>query len=122
MYSPKHGWRYLGARPSDRAIKRFRQNIRQRLRPANKAPWPEIAAGLNRSLRGWAAYFSYGTLWKVRRSADWYVYERVRDFLRRRHKVDGLGSGQFPEQLVHGALGVHMMSKLPKHRFANASV
>ncbi len=58
----------------------------------------------------------------MRRSADWYVYERVRDFLRRRHKVDGLGSGQFPEQLVHGALGVLAMSKLPKHRFANASV
>jgi RNA-directed DNA polymerase len=122
MYSPKNGRRYIGARPSDKAIKRLRENVRQRLRPANKAPWPEIAAGLNRALRGWAAYFSYGTLWRVRRAADSYVYERVRDFLRRRHKVDGLGSGQFPRQLVHGALGVLQMMELPRHQFANASV
>jgi RNA-directed DNA polymerase len=122
MYSPRNGYCYSGARPSDKAMKRFRQNIRQRLPPANQAPWPEIAAGLNRALRGWAAYFSYGTLWKARRSADWYVYERVRAFLRRRHKVGGLGSRQFPEQLVHGELGVLQLMKLPRHRFANASV
>ncbi len=119
MYSP-NGWRYLGARPSNKAIQRFRANVRERLRPPNKAPWPEIAAGLNRVLRGWAAYFSYGTLSKVRACADWYVYERVRDFLRRRHKVRGLGSRQFPEQVVHGALGVLQLTKLSKQRFANA--
>jgi RNA-directed DNA polymerase len=122
MYSPKNGHRYVGARPSDKAIKRFRQGVRQRLRPANMAPWPEIVAGLNRALRGWAAYFSYGTLSRVRYSLDRYVCERVRAFLRRRHKVGGLGTRRFPEQLVHGELGVLQIHRLPTRQFANASV
>jgi len=121
MYSPKNGHRYLGAKPSKKAVSRFRENVRARLRPGNQAPWPKVKTALNRVLRGWAGYFNYGTLANVRRSLDWYVYERVRDFLRRRHKVQGLGSGQFPVQRVHGELGVLTLESLPRASFAKAS-
>jgi RNA-directed DNA polymerase len=121
MYSPKNGHRYLGAKPSKKAVIRFRENVRARLRPGNQAPWPKVKTALNRVLRGWAGYFNYGTLTNVRRSLDWYVYERVRDFLRRRHKVQGLGSGQFPVQRVHGDLGVLTLESLPRASFAKAS-
>jgi RNA-directed DNA polymerase len=120
MRSPKNGWRYLGARPSKKAVRRFKDGIRARLRPGNQAPWDTVVLGLNRVLRGWANYFAYGTLAKVRRSLDWYVYERTRDFLKRRHKVQGLGSGQFPMQRVHGPLGVLTLESLPRIGFAHA--
>jgi RNA-directed DNA polymerase len=121
MHSPKNGHCYLGATPSKKAVSRFRESVRKRLRPGNQVPWLKMKAALNRVLRGWAGYFNYGTLTKVRRSLDWYVCERVRDFLRRRHKVQGLGSGQFPVQRVHGELGVLTLESLPRASFAKAS-
>jgi len=121
MWSPKTGGRYTGASPSKKAVRRFRQIVRSRLRPGNMAPEADVVKTLNQTLRGWANYFSYGTLARIRRQLDWYVYERVRGFLRRRHKVQGLGSGRFPQEFVHGRLGVLSLEYLPRHRFANAS-
>jgi len=102
-------------------VQRFQHRIWQRLRPGNLAPWPEVAARINWVVRGWGNYFAYGTVIDTRRKLDWYVYERVRDFLRRRHKVQGIGSGQFPIQRVQGELGVLTLESLPRVRFANAS-
>ena len=56
---------------------------------------------LNRSLRGWSNYFSYGTRRSVFRGVDRYVYERVRDFLGR-HKVAGRGTSRFSCEVVYG--------------------
>ena len=57
MYSPRTGGRYNGAAPSKKAIKRIKESIRERLRPGNQAPWMEVVAALNRTIRGWANYF-----------------------------------------------------------------
>src|SRR5947208_597438 len=46
-----------------------------------------VRARLNRILRGWSNYFGYGTRLMAYRAVDHYVYERVRNFLRHRHKV-----------------------------------
>jgi hypothetical protein len=61
---------------------------------------------LNRSVRGWAAYFSYGSCTKARRDVHLHLYHAVRRFLRRRHNVGGRGYRQFPEPVVFGKLGV----------------
>ena len=42
---------------------------------------------LNRFLRGWAAYFSYGTPLQSFRNVDVHVAHRARNFLRRRHRL-----------------------------------
>jgi RNA-directed DNA polymerase len=66
MYSPKNGHRYLGAKPSKRAVIRFRENVRARLRPGNQAPWPKVKTALNRVLRGWGRLLQLrGTLANV---------------------------------------------------------
>ena len=49
-------------------------------------PWPDVRDQLNRLLRGWQAYFGYGTLAQVYSDADWCVANRVRHFLRRRRQ------------------------------------
>ena len=106
MHSPRTGGRYLGAMPSKKAVKRLKEKSRQQLRPGNQAPQEQVVASLNRVLRGWANYFCYGTLGRARRIVDQHVYERVRHFLRRRHKVSSSGTSQFPQQWVFGELGV----------------
>jgi hypothetical protein len=60
--------------------------IRQQLRNGNQAPWAEVVSRQNRTVRGWAAYFCYGSLAKARRDVQLHLYHSVRRFLRRRHK------------------------------------
>ena len=98
MYSPRTGGRYNGAQPSKKAVASIKENIRRRLRPGNQAPWEDVVRALNRTVRGWAAYFSYGSAAKARHAVQLHLYHTVRRFLWRRHKVAGSGFRQFPMQ------------------------
>jgi hypothetical protein len=55
---------------------------------------------------GWSRYFFYGTHRSVFRGIDYYAYERVRDFLARRHKIHGRGTRRFSYDVVYGERGV----------------
>ena len=83
----KDGHWYLGASPSKKSVRRLKQKVGEILVPGNQAPWPEVRDRLNRLLRGWSAYFSYGTRLVAYRAVDNHVYDSVRCFLVRRHKV-----------------------------------
>jgi RNA-directed DNA polymerase len=76
-------------------------------------PWAEVRDTLNKSLLGWSNYFSYGTRRSVFRGVDRYVYERVRDFLARRHKVAGRGTKRFSCEIVYGERGLLRLERLP---------
>jgi RNA-directed DNA polymerase len=67
------------------------------------APWTEVRDQLNRVLRGWTAYFSYGSRALANRALEHHVWHRVCRFLRRRHKADRGGK---PDTDVFGRLGV----------------
>ncbi len=97
---------YVAAQPSKRSLGELRRGVAELLCRTNTGPWREIATTLNRKLRGWANYFSYGAIWKSYRAADWYVCGRVRDFLQRRHKVPTRGTRCFSDQHIYGPLGV----------------
>ncbi len=122
MYSPRTGGRYNGARPSKKAVASIKDNIRRRLRPGNQAPWEEVARDLNRTVRGWAAYFSYGSVSKARRAVHAHLDHAVRRFLCRRHKVAGSGFRQFPSKRVFGELGVFYLDTAPRRGSAHASM
>jgi RNA-directed DNA polymerase len=100
------GRRYLGAKPSKKAVRRLKEKVRTLLRPGNQSPWPTVAKELNRALRGWSNYFNYGTRRVAYRAVDNYVADRVRHFLRRRHKVPTRGTRRFDDQTIFGTLGV----------------
>jgi RNA-directed DNA polymerase len=102
----KDGREYLGASPSKKSVSRLRQKVGDLLVRGNVAPWPEVRDHLNRILRGWSNYFGYGTRLMAYRAVDHYVYERVRYFLRTRHKVASRGATRFSDAIVFGDLGV----------------
>ena len=102
----KDGHWYLGASPSSKSVKRLKGKLRELLRPSNVGTWDEVRDRLNRTLRGWTNYFSYGTRLPAYRAVDNYVYERVRGFLRRRHKVQSRGTRRFSDEVVFGKMGV----------------
>jgi RNA-directed DNA polymerase len=102
----KDGHWYLGASPSTKSVQRLKTKVGELLVPGNKGPWPVVRDQLNRLLRGWSTYFSYGTRLSAYRAIDNHVYDRVRHFLVRRHKVQGRGTHRFSSQTVFGELGV----------------
>ncbi len=67
---------------------------------------PGVRDRLNSVLRGWSQYFGYGTRMPAYRAVDNTVYERVRHFLVRSHKVPSRGTGRFCDRTVFGELGV----------------
>lgn len=102
----KDGHWYLGASPSKKSVGRLKQKLRELLRPSNVGTWDEVRGRLNRTLRGWTNYFSNGTRMPAYRAVDNFVYQRVRGFLRRRHKVSSRGTRRFSDEVVFGELGV----------------
>jgi RNA-directed DNA polymerase len=88
----RNGNRYLGASSSEKSIKRVKQRINEVLAPGNVKPWAEVRDQLNAILRGWSAYFCYGTRAKAHKAVDHHVCGRVRYFLSRRHKVPNRGT------------------------------
>lgn len=102
----KDGHWYLGASPSTKSVLRLKAKVSDLLVPGNVGAWTEVRDQLNSLLRGWAAYFAHGTRMPAYRAIDNHVYDRVRHFLVRRHKVPSHGTSRFPREAVFGAMGV----------------
>jgi len=102
----KTGRRYLAAKPSKKAVKRLKEKVRALLGRDNTDPLPHVVRAANRLITGWANYFSYGSIAKSYTAVDEHVYDRMRHFLRRRHKVPTRGTRDFSRNRVFGSLGV----------------
>src|SRR6195256_1243147 len=111
-YKANGHW-YLSASPSKKSVQRLKTKVGNLLVPGNNDPWPEVRDTLNRSLLGWSNYFCYGTRRSAFRGVDRYAYERVRDFLARRHKVAGRGTRRFSLEVVYGERGLLRLERLP---------
>ena len=106
QYSMRTGRPYIGYSPSKKSVARIKERVGDLLVASNVKPWEDVRKQLNQKLQGWRTYFSCGSTAKAYRAVDQYVYDAVRYFLRRRHKVTSQGTRQFPEERVFGDLGV----------------
>jgi RNA-directed DNA polymerase len=111
MTNRKTRRRYVGAQPSKTAMGRIRKKIRDALRRGQTGTWEEIVKALNSILTGWANYYSYGSPGQAFRRIDNHVTERVRHFLRKRHKLP-VGTARFGYREVHEELGVVDLTRL----------
>jgi RNA-directed DNA polymerase len=100
-YKPD-GHCYLGPSPSKKCRQRIKQKVGDLLIPVNVGEWEEVRGSLNQILRGWSAYFSYGSRTTVYREVNNYVSDRVRHFLKRRHKVQSRGTEHYGYQRMFG--------------------
>jgi len=105
-YSRRTGREYIGRSPSTKSVNKMKRNVGEHLTPGNNGPWDEVRDRLNQKLRGWKAYFGLGSTARAYRAVDEYVEERVRHFLRRRHKVSSQGTRQFSMKRIYGELEV----------------
>jgi RNA-directed DNA polymerase len=116
-FGPQRYWKdgrwYLGASPSKKSVARLREKVNGVLTPRNSEPWPDVCTRLNRLLRGWTGYFSYGSLRRAYQAIDHHVATRVRQFLGRRQNLPTSGTRALSDDVIFGPLGVLRLRHVP---------
>jgi RNA-directed DNA polymerase len=109
------GRRFIGASPSPKSVQRLKEKVGAILVPGNMGRWSDVRDTLNRVLRGWCGYFSPGSHYVTDRAIEAHVYDRVRNFLARRHKLPARAIGPFTMTAVFGELGVPRLRHCRRH-------
>jgi group II intron reverse transcriptase/maturase len=103
---------YLAMRPSRKSIHRLCRSLREETaRPTFYAEATERVQTLNRTLTGWANYFCVGPVGRVYEAVDRYAQRRLRQWLRRKHKLPGGGYTQFPTEYLYQTLGLVSLAR-----------
>jgi RNA-directed DNA polymerase len=88
------GYHFRGTKhwPRDKSLAKLKDAIRAKTKRTNGDSLPKIIASLNRTLRGWFAYFQHSRPW-IFRVLDSWIRHRLRSILRKRSKRRGHGRG-----------------------------
>jgi group II intron reverse transcriptase/maturase len=104
-YSPQTGKVYLGTKPSKKTIARVCGEISELTTPRWGCIDSEEQVGrINRKLEGWANYFRLGPVSNAYRAVDRHTAHRLRQWLRKKHKVRGLGTTRYPDAYLYQKL------------------
>lgn len=115
-HSPRTGRAYLGSRPAAKRIQRICVEISERTDRSHLGEGvEELVARLNRQLRGWSNYFCLGPVSKAYRVVDSHTRYRLRQWLCRKHKKVGSGTGAYPDEYFYETLGLIRLEKQTAH-------
>lgn len=107
LWSPRKGKFYIGHRPSKKSLTRLRDQLHEET--SRNWLWQseeEMIAKLNRILVGWQNYFSIGTIQTSYRSVDAYLFQRLRQWWCRKHKIRNRRDSRFSGRFLYQQLGL----------------
>ncbi len=113
-YKPT-GRAYLGTRPARDRVQRLCRAISEYT--GRNSTWLEVewmVRGLNSRLQGWANYFRLGPVSKAYRAVDRHVTRRLRRWLCVKHKVQGRGTWEYPDERLYAEFGLVQLPMLTR--------
>jgi group II intron reverse transcriptase/maturase len=114
-YSSKTGRAYLGTVPAKKRVTRICEAISSETgRDKTLLGQQTVVGKLNHMMVGWANYFCMGPVSKAYRAVEQHAFERLRQWLRAKHKVRGRGTGKFPDTYLHCELGLVRLTRRPR--------
>jgi len=111
--SKRGGW-YLNQFPSKKALARRRAELRALTQRRSRRTLTEVVAEMNRTQLGWGRYFCMGYPFEAFSALDWYAFQRVIRFARRR--------SQRPMRSPPGKTHYAWLKTLGVHRLADPKV
>jgi len=109
-------------RPSAPACQRLRDAVKAQTTRAHLArPTADVITALNRVVRGWAGYFHFQHCGRAFSALRRFVSQRVRIYLRRKHRTQSWGYQAFPDAVLYGRLGLYRLPGAPSQAPASAS-
>jgi RNA-directed DNA polymerase len=94
--------------PSKESTAHIRREIKEVTSRKNLALPREVVIDTpNGKVRGWTGYFYYGNSSKVFAQLKRYLEERVRGYLRRKHRIKGRGYTKYPDAYLYENLGLY---------------
>ena len=98
---------YRGLKPSSKKVQALRRAISDLTSSRTTPAEPEwLVARLNQMLTGWQNYFRLGAASNAYRWVDYHTGQRVRQWLRRKHKVQSRRSSRFGWQTLYRQYGL----------------
>lgn len=121
LHSPRTGGAYVGVRPARKKVQGVCRKLNELTGRVPLSSRPEaLVQQVNQVLRGWANYFSYGTLDPAYRAVQRHARTRVRRWLRRKFQLRGQGYRQYPDSALAETLGLLNLQTLRRRTWANA--
>jgi len=109
-------------RPSAPACQRLRDAVKALTTRASLArPTAEVITEINQVVRGWAGYFHFQHCGRAFSALRRFLTQRVRIFLRRKHRRRSWSYQAFPDVLLYGRLGLYRLPGAPWRAPASAS-
>jgi group II intron reverse transcriptase/maturase len=122
LWSRRTGGPYYGMRPSAKSLRRLRRDIHEKT--SRQWLWTDQedrVAAINRTLIGWANYFSVGVTARTHRAVDHYVFQRFRQWWCAKHKVRNRRDARYSEQYANRQIGlVRLRERRNRVAWANA--
>ena len=114
VQSRRTGRAFPLVRPSAPACQRLRDAVKALTGRARLAcPTSTVITELNRVVHGWAGYFHFQHCGRAFSALRRFVSQRVRLFLRRKHRRRSWGYQAFPDALLYGRLGLYKLPGAP---------
>ena len=104
------GGRYANVQPSRKSLRTIKSRLSSMTgRELTYVPLEDVVGNVNKTLRGWVAYFHYRNCSKVMTKVKTHAEQRLRTHLRRRHKVRRRvsGYGRFPDRSLYERYGLY---------------